>query len=71
MAQFRGTVQGNRSMASRSGHKSSGLTVTCNGWHSGIKVEAMHLNGKDVFDVYETAGSMSSTKRLIATIIKA
>ena len=58
MAHFRGTVQGNRSEASRLGHKNSGLDVTCNGWEQGIRVCARHLeNGKDAFTVYANGGS--------------
>lgn len=61
MAQFRGTVQGNRGEASRLGNKSSGLTVTCNGWNMGVKVVATYDNetDTDVFKVYKTGGSHS------------
>ncbi len=40
MARFRGTIAGQRGAASRLGSKSSGLTVTCNGWDNGVLVEA-------------------------------
>lgn len=37
MAQYRGTLQGNRGSASRLGTKSSDLTVTAHGWHLGLR----------------------------------
>ena len=42
MAQFRGTVQGNRSETSRLGHKTSGLVTECNGWNIGVKCVARY-----------------------------
>ena len=73
MAQFRGTVHGNRSVASRLGHKSSGLTTECNGWNIGIECYAYYDDEKnrDVIKVYKTRGSSySSSRDLIATIIE-
>ena len=59
MAQFRGSVQGNRSEASRLGHKTSGLTTECNGWNIGVRCYAYHdeETGKDVIKVTQTHGS--------------
>ena len=59
MAQFRGTVGGNRGAASRLGTKSSGLTTTCNGWDDGVTVHAHYdeEEGEDVFEIYVTGGS--------------
>lgn len=58
MAQFRGTVSGQRGEASRLGSKNSGLTVTANGWNAGVTVRArVNDEGCDVFDVYATGGS--------------
>ena len=57
MAQFRGTVEGNRGQASRLGHKTYGLTTTCNAWDIGIDCEAYHSNGEDIIVVYLTGGS--------------
>jgi hypothetical protein len=68
MAQFMGTVRGNRGKISRLGSKSSGLRTTCNGWSKGIEVFAEHFNGRDVFEVFETGGSNGGRGRLIATI---
>lgn len=68
MAQFMGTIQGSRGVVSRLGGKLSGLRVTCNGWYKGIEVFADHVNGRDVFTVFETDGSYSHKKCLVATI---
>lgn len=59
MAHFRGTVQGSRGVASRLGHRSSGLCVTCDGWCAGIRIWARYDSERDcdVFDVYSTGGS--------------
>jgi hypothetical protein len=60
MAQFRGTVEGQRGAASRLGGKSSGLTVKANGWHGGVTVNASALSSKgdgDRFTVWGTGGS--------------
>ena len=37
MAQYRGTLQGNRGSASRLGTKPSDLEVTAHGWHLGLR----------------------------------
>ena len=69
MAQFRGYLEGNRGGVSRLGGKSSGLTVKADGWESGVKVEAYHIDGKDVFRIYKTGGSNARTNsELIAEV---
>jgi len=70
MAHFRGTVTGGRSEASRLGHKTTGLTATCNAWDLGIKIEAMHIDGQDVFRVFKTGGSNDATNPELITTIK-
>ncbi|AYB70601.1 hypothetical protein SEA_SERENDIPITOUS_60 [Mycobacterium phage Serendipitous] len=57
MAQFRGTVQGNRGEASRLGSKNSGLDVSASGWNVGCKVTVRHEDGRDVVRVWRTTGS--------------
>ena len=57
MAQFRGTMQGDRGIASRLGSKKNGLAMRCDGWTKGIRVVAEHKDGQDVFSVYITSGS--------------
>jgi hypothetical protein len=66
MAQFLGSVQGQRGEATRLGSKSSGLTARVNGWHVGVRVEASHEDGKDVFRIYRTGGSSGFASQLIA-----
>ena len=72
MAHFRGTVTGGRSEGSRCGHKTTGLTTTCNGWQSGVKVRAWcdETVGRDIFLVYASGGSgySNSENKLIATV---
>jgi hypothetical protein len=63
MAQFRGTIRGQRGEASRLGSKSSGLCVTCNGWNGGITVYVDYdkNTGKDRFQVFRTGGSRNKS----------
>ena len=71
MAQYRGTVQGNRSQSSRFGHKSSGLTVECNGCNIGVRCYAYwdEETGKDMIRVTQTSGSgYGGVCKTIATI---
>jgi len=69
MAQFRGGVRGQRGEATRLGSKNSGLSVFANGWHGGVKVTAGNQDGRDVFCVYATGGSLPTyPDRLIAII---
>lgn len=55
MARFRGTVQGQRSQASRLGH--SELTVAANGWDVGARVDLDPDGDDDVVTVWITSGS--------------
>jgi hypothetical protein len=64
MARYRGTVAGSRGDASRLGTAASGLRVTCNGWKSGVCIIARDDNGDDVFDVYMTAGSDGTGRKV-------
>lgn len=57
MAQFRAVIRGQRGEASRLGNKKSGLTAVVNGWDSGVRVEAWHVDNADAFHVYATKGS--------------
>ena len=69
MARFRGTVQGNRSEASRLGHPKDGLRVEANGWNGGVRVYAEANGDADTFHVYATGGSNGYTlDRYLATI---
>lgn len=53
MAQFLGTVQGQRGEASRLGSKATGLTTCAASWQGAIKVDLYHNaeTGKDEFTV--------------------
>lgn len=51
MAQFKGTVQG----VSRLGHKTNGLTTTCNGWNIGISCYARYNKEADRDEIVVTA----------------
>ena len=68
MARFRGTVQGNRSEASRLGHKR--LDTSCNTWDIGVDCQAyIDMGGNDVIAVWVTGGSHNDTRvKLIATV---
>jgi len=73
MAQFRGTVQGNRSETSRLGHKTSGLVTECNGWNVGVRCVARYNEeaGRDEIMIYETSGSgYSGVFKHIHTVYK-
>lgn len=61
MTQFRATIEGQRGEASRLGSKSRGIIATVNGWDSGVRVEANHSNGEDVFTIFATSGSNDRT----------
>lgn len=45
MAQYRGTLQGNRGDASRLGTKASDLVVTAHGWHLGLRAVMYYDEG--------------------------
>jgi hypothetical protein len=57
MAQFRAIIRGQRGEASRLGSKQSGMAAHVDGWTAGVTVRVSHVNGKDLFTVYRTAGS--------------
>ena len=57
MAQFRANILGQRGGASRLGSAKSGILAIVNGWHGGVTVEAKHVDGRDIFEIYATGGS--------------
>ena len=57
MAQFKGTLSGNRGQVSRLGSKKSGMIAIVNSWNQGVKIIADHIDGEDVFTVFLTGGS--------------
>ena len=72
MAQFRGTITGSRDKTtSRLGHKTTGLTTTCNGWNIGVACRAVYdaEQDKDIIEEYQTGGSQpNSSPKLIAVV---
>jgi len=67
MAQFYASIKGNREEATRMGTKESGIYGYIRGWNIGVRVEMMHIDGKDICRVYKTSGSNgSSGSKLIA-----
>lgn len=59
MAQYRGTVKGDRTETSRLGTKSTGMVTTCNGWRVGITciIEHNTETGEDEVRAYVTQGN--------------
>ena len=57
MAQYRATVRGSRSSASRLGGKTSGIDANVNGWNLGVGVSGNYNEDHDVFVVCITGGS--------------
>jgi hypothetical protein len=70
LARFRGVLQGGRGEATRLGHGTSGLRGRVEGWDCGVKVVAfVDAEGRDCFEVYETAGSnRSAADKLVLTV---
>jgi len=70
MAHFRGTLQGNRGLASRLGTKTSGLTATVRGWEIGVQLEAIYSpsNKNDEINIYVDGGSNNTDRVLIGTV---
>jgi hypothetical protein len=69
MAQFRGTLKGNRGQASRLGTKRTGLEATANGCNIGVDIELVHnaTTEKDELRVWLTGGSNGSRYQQIVT----
>lgn len=72
MAHFYGTIQNHRNKISRTGHKSTGIRVTANGWDIGGEVETTYSNvlKTDVVAFYRTSGSNSINRHHIASFAK-
>ena len=66
MAQFRAECKGGGSIASRLGHKTTGIHSHTRGWESGIKVEGHYDEDLgDIFLVYQTSGSRFKTASVL------
>lgn len=60
MAQFYGSMQGNRGGTTRMGSKDSGIQAHVRGWNVGVQAFVYHEDGVDVCRVYKTSGSTGS-----------
>lgn len=65
MAQFRGTIQGQRGEASRLGSKTSGLVVTAASWSGAVQVTLYHAKGVDMARVSLTKHHGQGTSALL------
>jgi hypothetical protein len=67
MAQYYGTIQGNRGEASRIGHKTSGLHSVTNAWGIGCTVLLSWDSSKqcDMIQIYLTDGSNGNKSQLL------
>jgi len=72
MAHFRGTVQGNRGMASRLAGKNGTLTTNAATWTAGIRVIVYHdaENKQDIFEIWETDGKHGNAVNRIKVLTK-
>lgn len=61
MAQFYGSMKGNRGQTTRMGSKASGMTAHIRGWDIGVRVDLSHRDGVDYVQVYRTSGSRRQT----------
>jgi len=51
MSHFYGTVEGNRSPATRCGHKTSGIQTAAASYEGSVRVSIEHVDGKDIATV--------------------
>ena len=66
MAQFRAECKGGGGIASRLGHKTTGISSHTCGWDAGIRVEGHHDEDLgDVFMVWQTSGSGFKSKSVL------
>ena len=71
MAHFYGEIRGQaKTIATRRGSKTSGLSGHLRGWNIGVRVELEYKEGiGDVINIYHTSGSNGGEKDvLIATL---
>jgi len=73
MAQFYATINsGRRATTTKTGHKTTGLDATVNGWNKGVRVLARYNEEKqrDEFFIYQTSGSNGQTADKLIKHIK-
>ena len=49
MAQFYGTLQGQRGEVTRTGGKQSGIRIVAASWEGAIEVNVREMNGKEIY----------------------
>ena len=69
MAQFYGTIKGQRGKASRLGSKSSGMHVMAASWQGAVSVDLWHDHetGQDRYEVYLNTHHGAGVSMCIAT----
>ena len=65
MSHFYGIVEGNRSPATRCGHKSSGLHTTAASWQGAVSVQLMEQDGVDLVRVALTRWKGTGTDKVL------
>lgn len=66
MAQYFGSLQGQRGEATRLGSKASGLTVTAASWDGAIRVDLFERDGENHYRVVEQKWHGAGRERIIA-----
>lgn len=65
MSRFYGHIEGSaRTAATRGGTDQSGLSAHIRGWHIGIYVECVDIDGEDRIDVRLTGGSNGAAESI-------
>jgi hypothetical protein len=57
MSHFYASMKGARGQATRCGSKQSGIFAHIRGWNFGVRVELVHVGGKDAVRLYQTSGT--------------
>jgi len=70
MSRFYASIQGGRGEATRQGTAKAGISGHIRGWNIGLKIRCfVDSEGKDVCQVYKTAGSRGAgCEKLLATV---
>lgn len=71
MSHFYGSMQGGSGETTCQGTKTSGLYAHLRSWNIGVEVRLSHVDGKDIIEVWATAGSNDlEPNKLIATLVE-
>ena len=71
MSHYYATAQGNRSAATRCGHKSTGIIATANSWSIGAEISIQWSDQlqTDIVTLYSTRGSNATSSRIMSYAI--